>query len=174
MKSQGFTLLELLIAMALNALLLLGTARFLPQFQQQQGQLSDDRYAQEALEQLAATLAKHLRRAGYCNGTCSGSAVRASPQCLIVRWDSNSNGKWDVDEQFAFRLQSGAMQAQRGVGDCQQGVWERLTDPRQLRLTHFSVEVLPERLFKLQLVGETPRESPRRVTVMRWVKGENL
>ncbi len=62
----------------------------------------------------AWTVAKHLQRAGYCNGRCSGEplVIRDAGACVIVQWDANSNGRWEPSghsesEQTGFRLQKG-------------------------------------------------------------------
>lgn len=143
---RGFSLPEVLISMAISSVLLLGAARFLPALQR--GILHQTR--QQALEddlwQRLYTVAKHLQRAGYCNGQCSGEAFVLSPQrnCAIVRWDGNSDGIWQTSpmtdaDSIGFRLQNGALETQRGAATCEGKGWEKMTDPATVTVTQFQL-----------------------------------
>ncbi|MGV3344676.1 prepilin peptidase-dependent protein [Enterobacteriaceae bacterium LUAb1] len=178
-KIAGFTLPEMLIAMALSSLLLTGAARLLPLLQKQQLIMFTRMQLQEELEHLASMLTKHLRRAGYCNGHCHGQAFRFTARCLAVRWDNNSNGRWEqhdnrIAERFAFRLHEGALESQRGGDNCQSGSWEKITDPRNLKLIDFTIEHLPGHRFYLRLAASSKRLPDIRVYAERWVSGNNL
>lgn len=60
-----------------------------------------------------------------------------------MRWDANSNGKWDStaseNDSTGFRLESGALEILRGATTCEGKGWEKLTDPESLAITHFKV-----------------------------------
>ena len=115
---RGFSLLEVLIAMAISSVLLLGASRFQPALQRgiflqmRQQTLEDD------LWQSVYTVAKHLQRAGYCGGDgCQGEALTIADegQCIIARWDGNSNGIWETSptenaDSIGFRLKSGVLE----------------------------------------------------------------
>lgn len=75
-KTQGFTLLEMLIALAVSSLLMLGAARMLPQLQTQSLRLMLHARLHEELQQIMHTLEKAVRRAGYCHGHCQGPDYR--------------------------------------------------------------------------------------------------
>lgn len=115
------------------------TARVLSQTQQQA--------LENELWQRVYALAKHLQRAGYCAGHCHGQAlvITDGGQCVIVRWDGNSNGIWDLApeadaDSTGFRLRDGALETRRGVADCGGKNWEKMTNPAALTVTRFHVE----------------------------------
>ncbi len=137
MSRRGFSLAEALIAMAIGSLLLMGACRFLPALQ---------RHILRQGEQLA--LENELwQRAGYCRGACGGAGLElaAGGECLIVRWDANSNGRWETSpaaaaESTGFRLRDGALETLRGASDCRGGGWEKITNPAAIVVTRFSVQ----------------------------------
>lgn len=146
-RAQGFTLLEVLIALAVGSVLMLGATRTLPLLVQHTQRLLMQAQLQEELQQIAWRLEKALRRAGYCNGHCSGPALSIRPPpsaCLLLRWDENSNGRWegvgrDNSEFWGYRLRAGNLEMQRGVASCEGPGWEKLNDPRQIAISQFTI-----------------------------------
>lgn len=146
LANRGFTLLETLIAMALSSVVLLGAGKLFPALQR--GVLTQYQQAalQESLWQLAFGFGKHLQRAGYCHGTCSGDglALLKNGECVLVRWDINSNGKWEPaghaeTEITGFRLRNGSLETLKGATSCEGGSWEKISDPETMIVSHFSV-----------------------------------
>ena len=145
-SQKGFSLLETLLAMAIGSVILLASARFLPALQLAVTQHTRIQTVEDDLWQRLWSVAKHLQRAGYCNGNCSGQPlfISSTGECVIVQWDANSNGRWETStsseaEQTGFRLQNGALETLRGATTCTGRSWEKITDPAQMRVERFTV-----------------------------------
>lgn len=144
---KGFSLLEVLIAMAISSMLLLGAARFLPALQSGILQQTQQQNMEEEIWLRLSMVAKHLQRAGYCGSdNCQGEplVIGQQGQCVIVRWDVNSNGIWEntADERadsIGFRLHDSALETSRGAISCEGNGWEKITDPTTFTVTHFQV-----------------------------------
>ncbi|EOS95987.1 Prepilin peptidase dependent protein B [Erwinia tracheiphila PSU-1] len=181
MKHSGFTLPEILIALAITSVLLLGAARFVPQLQIADLRMLMMLQLNEELRLIMGTLEKAVRRAGYCRGECGEGAlsiVQQSGTCLLLRWDENSNGKWeDVENQnsdyYGYRLREGSLEAQRGVDSCTSSGWEKLNDPSAITITAFQV-LRVNRQIRLKLSGTALAFPQSSVTLESWVTAENL
>ncbi|WP_343552365.1 prepilin peptidase-dependent protein [Pantoea sp.] len=176
-RQSGFSLLEMLIAMAVGAVLMVSVGRFLPLLLEQNLRLQQRVQLQQELQQIANTLHKALRRAGYCHGQCSGSALTlaANGSCVLLRWDENSNGHWEgvghsESDYYGYRLRSGQLEMQRGVDECNSAGWERLSDPAFLTISAFKLERQGSRLI-LQLAAKASNQS---VELESWIEGINL
>lgn len=185
LASRGFTLFEMLVAMSLSSILMLGTMRLLPALQRavlNQSQLS---LAREDLWQLAWGIGKQLQRAGYCHGSCSGQAleIRDSGHCVIVQWDANHNGKWESaaaaePEQMGYRLRDKSIEIQRGATQCAGKGWERLTDPTQFLVESFVIARIARAgnkpLVTISLSASMPDYPTRSLNIDHMVVGYNL
>lgn len=137
---------EVLIAMAIGSVLLLGAARFLPALQRDILQHTRRLSLEDEVWQRVYTVAKHLQRAGYCAGNCAGKGlvIAGQGQCVIAQWDANSNGGWERGaikeaEQTGFRLHDGVLETLRGAQNCTGKGWDKMTDPDTLHITAFEV-----------------------------------
>ncbi len=155
---RGFTLPEVLIAMTIGSVLLLGAARFLPALQRAMLAQTRQQALEDEIWQRLYTMAKHVQRAGYCRGLCSGQPLVINPQasCIIVQWDGNSNGVWDrapakEPDQTGFRLHDGALETRRGATSCQDKSWDKMTEPETITVEQFSVTHLRPEGFHSQL-----------------------
>ena len=74
-KELGFSLLDVLIAMAISSVLLLGAARFLPALQRESLTSTRKLALEDEIWLRVFTVAKHLQRAGYCHGSCTGEGL---------------------------------------------------------------------------------------------------
>lgn len=182
---RGFSLPETLIAMAISSLLLLGASRFLPGLQRAALQHTRYQALDDELWQRVYTVAKHLQRAGYCRGKCAGEPLIINPQsnCILVKWDANSNGKWDdatpaSADATGFRLQNGVLETLRGAASCHDKRWDKMTDPQMLRVTQFEVTrddsggFAPE--LTITLAAESTGYPPQRAAAVYSITGYNL
>ncbi|HBW42620.1 MAG TPA: prepilin peptidase-dependent protein, partial [Leclercia adecarboxylata] len=65
LKQQGFSLTEVLVAMAISSVLLMSAARFLPALQRSVVLLTKQQELEEELWLRINGIGKHLQRAGY-------------------------------------------------------------------------------------------------------------
>jgi len=151
LKQRGFTLPEVLMALSIGSMLMLSSAQLYPLLRQRSQNLSHHFQLDQLLRSAASNLEKDLRRAGFCNGECRGSATffgqstgEPAHSCIIIAYDLNRNGRWepagnDNAEYFAYRLRAGAIETQRGAANCQGSGWEKLLDPAEVKVTDFNV-----------------------------------
>jgi len=175
LKIAGFSLLEMLIAMAISAVIMLSVGRFLPLLLAENAGVLQRAQLRQELQQMMAMLEKSVRRAGYCHGECAREALKISENCLLLRWDENSNGQWEgvshaESDYYGYRLRQQQLEMQRGVDQCQSAGWERLSDPAFMTVEQFSVSQ-QGRQVRIVLQGRAGRWLE---TVESWIEGENL
>lgn len=169
LKAAGFSLIEILIAMALSGILMLGALRLLPHLQRQNLQLQSQVRLQEELQQLLSVLEKAIQRAGYCHGSCQGTSLVLQADCLLVRWDENSNGRWEGPEHqesewYGYRLRQQRLEMQRGVASCEGNGWESLSDPAT-HIVNQRVFTRSQQQVMLTLSGQSLSFPARTVTL---------
>lgn len=184
-SERGFSLLEVLIAMAISSILLLSAARFLPALQRDILRNTRQLALEDEIWQRIYTVAKHLQRAGYCRGNCVGEGlvISGSGDCVIARWDANSNGIWESAplkeaDAIGFRLQDRALETLRGATTCGGKGWDKMTDPAAIQIEAFQVERLNTRGFApvltLRLRGVGNAEPEKVIEAFYSVTGFNL
>ncbi len=185
LKQQGFSLTEVLVAMAISSVLLMSSARFLPALQRSVVLLTKQQELEEELWLRINGIGKHLQRAGYCAGKCEGQPLTIGQrgECVIVQWDENSNGRWETlpsaaAEQTGFRLSDGALETLRGATQCGGKGWERITDPDRIRVQRFQVQRISRAGFapelSLTLAASLDGEQQRQFEAHHTVTGFNL
>ncbi|HHZ8762803.1 TPA: prepilin peptidase-dependent protein [Klebsiella quasipneumoniae] len=185
MSRRGFSLAEALIAMAIGSLLLIGACRFLPALQRHILRQGEQLALENELWQRVHAVGKHLQRAGYCRGVCGGAGLElaADGECLIVRWDANSNGTWETSpaaaaESTGFRLRDGALETLRGASDCRGSGWEKITNPAAIVVTRFAAQRLLTEGFAPELIvtlaARSARQAGLAAEVEQRVTGYNL
>jgi len=147
-RQAGFSLIELLIALTIGAILLLSAERLLPLVWQQMSAMEQRQWGRTEMQRLVLLLEKAIRRAGFCNGErCGGVSmeIKDEGKCLLIRWDDNANGQWEgpahsQSDYFGYRYRGLAIESARGVVDCHSGQWSRLTLPTQVQVVDFKIK----------------------------------
>lgn len=161
-REDGFTLPEVLLAMAFGSLIAIAAAKTYPLLRLQTLALGQHYRLEVTLRQIAFGIEKDLRRAGFCAGQCTGEPLlignaegEAPGSCVIVVYDLNRNGRWEDTgsdaEQFGYRLRRGALETQRGVTHCRGNGWERVFDQDDIIIEAFTVAVSPGMRGKTQV-----------------------
>lgn len=179
-NTRGFSLPEMLVTMVISSILLLGAARLLALLQQQQLQLQIKIQVREELQRVSETVAKLIRRAGYCHRQCLDPALQIQDEgrCLLVRWDESRHGQRDTpvhsaSDFYGYRLRHNSIETQKGVSRCDTPGWERLSDPQLLVVTDFRL-LRDGAVFKITIMAHStvlPSITEKRET---WVRAINL
>jgi type IV pilus assembly protein PilW len=150
---RGLSIVELLVGTAIALLIAAAAATLLAgNLREQRSLLLEARLMQD-LRTAADVVSRDLRRAGYWAAATDGvwvagtSGVAANPYMAMApanaasdavsfqySRDATENHVVDSNEQFGFRLRTGAIQIQLGAGN-----WQALTDTATLNVTEFSV-----------------------------------
>lgn len=186
----GFTLPEMMLALSIGSLIIMAATQTFPKLRQQISRLQQHYHLELTLSQVMAALEKDLRRAGFCHGECQGKAVTThnypgeiANSCLIVAYDLNRNGRWEGEkhpqsEYFGYRLRNKALEGQRGELNCSARGWEKLFDPQEIIITHFSVSRLAlltsEQVYRVQLAGQRKSHPAINHQLTYTIRGNNL
>lgn len=160
-KSQGLTLIELMIAMAINLLLLLALTSMFSSNVGHFNQVNKSDLLKQQLQSAMQMMVNDIRRAGYwanaSNDIGTGQntnpfmaagtdiAVNGSNNCILFSYDYNKDGSLPSitnssdDERYGFRLLNNAVQARPpgAAFDCtaSANAWENMTDTNLITVT---------------------------------------
>lgn len=176
---QGFSLIEMLLALLLSSLLFLSAARFFPWLLNNSVQLQQQIIRAQEVRQLLLTLEKYLRRAGYCEQSpCVEPplTISATGECLLVRLQSRRYVAGGIsgpliNDSYGFRLNNAQVEARRGAESCGGQGWESLTDPQRLPITGLRFQRQGD-LLGVEIGGG--KDDNLSFAERYWVRGENL
>ncbi|KAA8997618.1 prepilin peptidase-dependent protein [Affinibrenneria salicis] len=188
--SAGFTLPETLLALSLGGVILLAAAQLYPLLRSQSQSSAHYFRLEQLFNQVAFSMEKDIRRAGFCAGSrCAGRALfigqaegEAAHSCFIASWDLNRNGAWEANdhsepETFGYRLRRQALEVQRGVGHCQGNRWEKLLDPQEVAVTALRIQALGHQsggtLYELHIAGHWAKKPAVRRSLRWLMRGRN-
>lgn len=163
-KNSGFTLVEIIIALAINAFLFTALISFLALNLTHQRKALNINRLNEQLEASMYTMANEIRRAGYWANANSdiGTGQNNNPfmavstdlsinpagNCILFTYDADSNGALPSissgtnDERFGFRLSEQTLQARPpgAAFDCNASAnsWDNMSDPNIVNITNLT------------------------------------
>jgi len=181
LRQQGFTLIEVLVALALSSVLMLGTIRLFPALQRNILHEYQSASVRESVWQLAYRIGKHLQRAGYCRGVCATPALQIEQDGsrVLIQWQTPASRSLTGAEyeRTGYRLHQGALQILKGGKEFAGELWEKISDPELMTVTHFSVTRLTRQagppLLVIRLTARQKQTSSL-IRVRHIVRGENL
>ncbi len=159
--SQGFSLVELLLAMSLGLFLLSGVLYLFATLLDMNAQLLRRQRLQQELRSLMTVMVRDIRRSGYWAHVQPPAApnpfaayqILEKGHCLLYSYDGNRNGALDAEERAGFKLAAGTVRARRKASacrgaacNCSGGRWWRLSDPAVVRITRLDFQETLERL----------------------------
>ena len=160
-RQDGVTLTEMMIAVAINAVLLVGLVSiFVMNLNHHRESIEESRLSQQ-MHSAMDVMVLEIRRAGYWSnsrvdiGTDTNTnpfmaigtdiAVNASNNCILFTYDHDKNGALAAissssdDERYGFRLMNNAIQARPpgAAFDCNAvtSAWEDITDQGVIQVT---------------------------------------
>lgn len=159
-KQHGASLIELMIAMTLGLGSLSVIASVIGYGIGANGKLLANSRLSEEVNAIGSLISRDLKRAGYSadttalvtDPTASPSAFansvvvsqhpdESADSCIVFAYDRNTNGVLDTvgtNENYGFRLRSGAVEIRKAGAACADGGWENLTDTDMVSITGLS------------------------------------
>ncbi|MGG4608923.1 prepilin peptidase-dependent protein [Providencia sp. Me31A] len=143
-KQHGFSLVEMLIAMAISSLVCISAMSALPMLFKQTYRSYFQYQLDRDVRHVLLNMEKDFRRIGYCgNKYCEGEPIKITSKlfsqennsCIIFAYDQDLSGKW-VDRKpkvvdtdyFGYRFNNGKLESNRNVSHCDGTRWQSLFD----------------------------------------------
>lgn len=177
LKKMGFSLIELIIAMAIGAAVLLIATSSVLTLAHSLNALHQRMVLESELRLLTQTLSLQLTRAGYIaysnldeNSSASQLSSNQLPpalevdrhpshapnSCVLFAYDKNHDGEISASspsELLGFRLHDKALEYRVAGKSCSQSGWHDLSDKKKIEVSAFSVTPLShyinERVIKI-------------------------
>ena len=150
---RGLSIVELLVGVVIALFIAAAGAMLLASHLRENRALLLEARLMQDLRTAADLVTRDLRRAGHWGAAVDGvwasgtGSVAANPYAAVApataasdaarfsySRDAAENGAVDSNEQFGFRLRTGAIEIQLGAGN-----WQALTDAGTLTITQFDV-----------------------------------
>ncbi len=165
--ARGFSLVELMVAMALGLVVMSGALSIFTATVRANAEMLKTTRLQEEMAAAAAYMEHDIRRAGsapaldmkdaadtpFATLRCKDRDDNGHCDCILYRYDYDRDNMLDdgsettvgehPDERLGFRLDAdhGAIERRRSGRDCDGSRWEDLTDPRTVRITALEFEL---------------------------------
>lgn len=185
MLEKGFSLLEMLLALMLSSLILIGAISFFPTLQMQLLQTYHLYRLEQAMRSGISGLVKDIRRAGFIMADIRPTAVsplviNSAKNCIIIRYDLDRSGIWEYysgdaknSDIFVYRFNKNNLEYRTGVPSCTGTGWEKIFDPAEVKVTQFSLE---QSAYYLTIIMQTvmKKNSTLMKSLVQVVKHENV
>lgn len=184
MLIRGFSLLEMLFALALTSMLIMGIMTFYPKFQLNIIRIYHQNRLEETVNQGLSGVIKDIKRAGFIANELSSITepainINLSKNCIIIRYDSNRTGKWRNDrvnpknsDIFVYRYYKNNLEYQTGSTNCKGSGWEKLFDANEVKLDAFQIKQY-RHYVEIKLTASLKKYSTINYSVTQYVKTEN-
>lgn len=142
----GFSLIEMLVAMAISSVICIAVMSTIPSLFKQIYQSYFQYQIDKDVKQVLINMEKDFRRIGYCSSlSCQGKAIKIEAKflsrhpnsCIIFAYDQDLSGKWinskskKIDSDFfGYRLNANKLESNRNVNDCNGTRWQSLFDAK--------------------------------------------
>lgn len=185
LKVSGFSLVEMLISIALSSLIILGCYTFYVQLQTYIIQNYQRIRLEQNVQYAIAGLAKDIRRAGFIANSPTKMKTKAleinqQRNCIIIRYDSEIRHDWvhnplkiKNSDVFSYRFHKNNLEYKTGSINCQGSNWEKLFDPAEFKVTHFSITQRANAI-ELSLDVELINNQQINYHMTKIIKNENL
>lgn len=170
-RQRGFSLIEILIAMAISSLVCISAMSALPVLFKQTYRSYFQYQLDREVRHVLLSMEKDFRRIGYCgNKHCEGDPIKITSKllsqgnnsCIIFAYDQDLSGKWvdskakKVDsDYFGYRLNNEKLESNRNVSHCDGTRWQSLLDDKlvkvkKLAFSWFAASQLLEMVMSLE------------------------
>ncbi|MDF7670195.1 prepilin peptidase-dependent protein [Orbaceae bacterium ESL0721] len=183
-KAGGYSLFEMLISITLSASLIIAITSLYPQLQIETIHHYQQYRLEQSIQNAMAGVTKDLKRAGFIANDptkISEKAVELNSRgdCITIRYDSEIRGKWvyhpttkQNSDIFSYRYKKDSVEYKTDTVDCNGGNWEKLLDPKEIKVTHFAIK-LNHNYSEIILHAELKKNSAINYQYRNIVKNEN-
>ncbi len=163
-KHQGFTLIELMIAMVIGLIVVAATITIYVITIRGSADTLKSAHLNQDIGVVTTLMINDIRRAGYWGGAVVGAdsgdnpftvedqtdiAINATADCIVYSYDLDNDGVVDDEEYFGFRLQDGSLEIKDSgsVSNCNdaQAVWVDMIDNNELTVTNLNFDLTESR-----------------------------
>jgi len=160
-KQNGYTLIELMIAIAIGLIVVGATiAIYITAVGSSSSTIKSARLNHD-LEAVMALMINDIKRSGYWSGAVVGADSRSNPfttattninipisTCILYSYDVSNDGVVDGNEYYGFKLLNNTIRMRKtgtttDSADCSDGTWEEFIDGNQLNITTLTFSYVP-------------------------------
>lgn len=152
LTSNGFSLIEILVSIALSSLIIMATTHFYPLLHNQMLQYYQQFRLEQTVQYALTGLIKDIKRAGFIANypekmTEKALEINNDKNCIMIRYDSESHGEWRYNpsniknsDLFTYSYSKNNLEYKTGAIDCNGSYWEKIFDPNEIEITQFLIK----------------------------------